>query len=87
MKKRSGFFDIFLVGRVTKEISDRSNLDNSSLLKLLEAMRSYDLDERVVRGITSKPVLVKIEGEGEYERMYLDSREKRSVREFLGVRD
>ncbi len=87
MKKRGGFFDIFIVGKVTKEISDRSNLDNSSLLKLLEAMRNYDLDERVVRGITSKPVVVKIEGEGEHERMYLDSREKRSVREFLGVRD
>jgi hypothetical protein len=87
LKRRRGFFDIFLVGKVTKSMSNSSNLDNSALLKLLDSLRKYDLDERTIKGITAKPVTVKIEGEGEYKRMYIDAREKTSVREFLGAKE
>ncbi len=85
MKKRNGFFDVFLVGRITKSLTGNSNLDNSSLLKLLDSMRKFDLDERVVKGITKSPVEVEIEGEGKFKRIYIDSREREDLREFLGV--
>ncbi len=86
LKKRGGFFDIFVVGKVVKSLSEKSNLDNSALLKLLDSLRKYDLDERTVRGITKNPIKVKIEGDGEYERIYIDSREKEGIREFLGIK-
>ena len=85
MKKRSGLFDVFLVGRITKSLSGSSNLDNSSLLKLLDSLRKYDLDERSVKGITESPVEVEIEGEGSFKRIYIDSREKESLRDFFGI--
>jgi hypothetical protein len=68
-------------------MSSSSNLDNSALLKLLDALRKYDLDERTIKGTTSKPVVISIEGEGEYKRMYIDAREKASIKEFLGAKE
>ena len=87
LKRRSGFFDVFLVGKVVKSLSGKSNLDNSALLKLLDSLRRYDLDERTVKGITKNPVIIEIDGEKSQERIYIDSREKEGIREFLGVKE
>ncbi len=85
LKRRGGFFDVFIVGRVVKSLSGNSNLDNSALLKLLDSLRKYDLDERTVKGITKSPITVEIEGVGSYKRLYIDEREKNGIKEFLGV--
>lgn len=86
LKRREGFFDVFIVGKVVKSLSDDSNLDNSALLKLLDSLRKYDLDERTVKGITKSPITVEIEGLGSFKRLYIDEREKDGIREFLGVK-
>ncbi len=86
LKRRGGFFDVFIVGRVVKSLSGNSNLDNSALLKLLDSLRKYDLDERTVKGITKSPITVEIEGVGSYKRLYIDEREKNGIKEFLGVK-
>ncbi len=87
LKRRSGIFDVFIVGKVVKSLSGKSNLDNSALLKLLDSLRKYDLDERTIKGITKKPVLIEIEGEGSQKRLYIDMREKDGIKEFLGVKE
>lgn len=86
LKRRGGFFDVFIVGKVVKSLSGASNLDNSALLKLLDSLRKYDLDERTVKGITKEPVIIEIEGEGNQKRLYIDAREKDGIMEFLGVK-
>ncbi len=85
LKRRRGFFDVFIVGKVVRSLSGNSNLDNSALLKLLDSLRKYDLDERTVKGITRNPITVEIEGVGSYKRLYIDEREKEGIKEFLGV--
>ncbi len=80
--RRRNPLDVFKVGSMAREMRFFSSMDGPALLKLLDSLSKYGVDEDEIKGMAKEPLKITVSGKT-FERIYITSDEKKRISEEL----